>query len=65
MATTMETPHPTTEAKRVSRLEVINALKTIFYNTEPSSWSKNSNKQLVSWYKEHILQNMGANIIIY
>lgn len=65
MATTMETPHPTTKTTRVSRLEVIDALKTMFYGNNPESWTKNSNKQLVNWYKEYILQNMGAKIEMY
>lgn len=50
---------------KVSRMEVIEKLKTKFFGNNPASWSRNSNKQLVDWYKEHILQDKNANVKIY
>lgn len=55
----------TIEVTRVSAFDVIDALKKEFYNTNPASWSKNSKKQLLSWYKEYIIKDKDANIIIY
>ena len=50
---------------KVSRMEVIEKLKTKFFGNNPASWSRNSNKQLIDWYKEHILQDKNAKVKIY
>lgn len=38
----------------VERMEIIKALKKKFPITNPASWSRNSNKQLIAWYNEFI-----------
>lgn len=55
----------TTEAKKVSIHDVIDALKEKFYGNNPASWGRNSKKQLLAWYKEHIIEDKDASIIIY
>lgn len=50
---------------KVSRMEVIEKLKTKFFGNNPASWSRNSNKQLIDWYKEHILEDKKAKVKIY
>lgn len=50
--------------KTITRIEAIQALKKKFFNTNPESWSDNSNDTLLGWYKEYILEDMNANIAI-
>ena len=50
---------------RKSRLDVISELKKKFTGNNPSSWSKNSDKQLSEWYLEYILKDKSKEIEIY
>ncbi len=47
---------------KISRIEAIQALKKKFFNTNPESWSQNSNTELSEWYAEHILQDTSKAI---
>ena len=42
------------EKTRISRIEIITQLKNKFPLNNPSSWGRNSNKQLIEWYCEYI-----------
>lgn len=50
---------------RVSRMEIIDKLKTKFFGNNPASWRRNSNKQLIDWYKEYILEDKNIKVKIY
>jgi hypothetical protein len=50
--------------EKISRSNVIQALKKKFFGNNPESWGTHSNTTLLGWYKEYIICDMNANIEI-
>jgi len=50
------------EEKLVSRIDVIEALKKKFPSNNTSSWTRNSNTELLAWYREYILEDVMVKV---
>jgi len=50
--------------QRIHRSSVIQALKQKFFGNNSASWGKHSNTTLLDWYKEYIICDVNADIII-
>ena len=48
----------------ITRIEVIISLKKKFTSNDPASWSQHSNRTLLGWYKEYIIEDKNSQIKI-